>query len=62
MATKLSEDIDLNLKEILREKGIMSKDLADHLGITTVAVSKIINNKTKERFAQCSRGNAKSDC
>lgn len=24
----------------------MSKDLADHLGITTVAVSKIINNKT----------------
>ena len=46
MATKLSEDIDLNLKEILREKGIMSKDLADHLGITTVAVSKIINNKT----------------
>lgn len=24
----------------------MSKDLADYLGITTVAVSKIINNKT----------------
>lgn len=46
MATKLSEDIDLNLKEILRGKGIMSKDLADYLGITTVAVSKIINNKT----------------
>lgn len=46
MATKVSEDIDLHLKDILREKGLLSKDLADYLGITTVAVSKIINNKT----------------
>ncbi len=46
MATKVSEDIDLHLKEILREKGLLAKDLADYLGITTVGVSKIINNKT----------------
>lgn len=46
MTTRVSEDIDLHLKELLREKGLMSKDLADYLGISTVAVSKIINNKT----------------
>lgn len=46
MATKVSEDINLNLKDILKEKGIMSKDLAEYLDISTVAMSKIINNKT----------------
>lgn len=46
MATKVSEDINLNLKDILKEKGVMSKDLAEYLDISTVAMSKIINNKT----------------
>lgn len=46
MATKVSEDINLNLKEVLKEKGVMSKDLAEYLDISAVAMSKIINNKT----------------
>lgn len=46
MATKVSEDINLNLKDILKEKGVMSKDLAEYLDISAVAMSKIINNKT----------------
>ena len=46
MATKLSEDIDLNLKEILKEKGVTSKDLAERLCVTSVTISYIVTNKT----------------
>ena len=35
MATKSStENINLNLKELLKERGVMAKDLADYLEIT----------------------------
>ena len=47
MATKSSvENINLNLKELLRERGVMAKELADYLEITQVGMSNIINNKT----------------
>lgn len=47
MATKSStENINLNLKELLKERGVMAKDLADYLEITQVGMSNIINNKT----------------
>lgn len=47
MATKSSvENINLNLKEMLRERGVMAKELADYLEITQVGMSNIINNKT----------------
>lgn len=47
MATKSSvENINLNLKELLREHGVMAKELADYLEITQVGMSNIINNKT----------------
>lgn len=47
MATKSSvENINLNLKELLRERGVMAKELADYLEITQVGMSNIINNKS----------------
>ena len=47
MSTKSStENINLNLKELLKERGVMAKDLADYLEITQVGMSNIINNKT----------------
>lgn len=47
MATKSSiENINLNLKELLKERGVMAKELADYLEITQVGMSNIINNKT----------------
>lgn len=55
MTTRVSEDVKLNIKEVLREKGVMSKDLADYLGITTVAMSKIINNKTTPSLGTLAR-------
>lgn len=55
MATRVCEDINLNLKELLKERGIMAKDLADYLGITTVAMSKIINNKTTPSLGTLSK-------
>lgn len=36
----------MNLKELLRERGVMAKELADYLEITQVGMSNIINNKT----------------
>lgn len=41
-----NEIIKINLKDLLKERGIMAKDLADYLNITKVGMSNIINNKT----------------
>lgn len=46
MAFKNNSDIKLNLKEILKEKGITSKELAEKLGVTKVTISYIVTNKT----------------
>lgn len=46
MAFKNNSNIKLNLKEILKEKGITSKELAERLGVTAVTISYIITNKT----------------
>lgn len=46
MAFKNNSNIKLNLKEILKEKGITSKELAERLGVTPVTISYIITNKT----------------
>ena len=39
-------DITLYIKEVMKEKGIMSKTLQEALGMTQASVSYIINNKT----------------
>lgn len=46
MAFKVNSTIKINLKEILREKGITSKELAERLGVTPVTISYIVTNKT----------------
>lgn len=37
----------IRIKELLKEKGISQKDLADRLGITVVGISKILNGNPK---------------
>lgn len=37
----------IRIKELLKEKGISQKDLADKLGITVVGMSKILNGNPK---------------
>lgn len=37
----------IRIKDILKEKGISQKDLADKLGITVVGMSKILNGNPK---------------
>lgn len=48
--------MDLRIKELCKEKGILLKDLANELGITNVALSQIITRKptltTLERIAK----------
>lgn len=39
-------DVTLYIKEVMREKGIMSKTLQEALGMTQASVSYIVNNKT----------------
>jgi transcriptional regulator with XRE-family HTH domain len=39
-------NITLYIKEVMKEKGIMSKTLQEALGMTQASVSYIINNKT----------------
>lgn len=46
MAFKVNSTIKINLKEILREKGVTSKELAERLGVTPVTISYIATNKT----------------
>ena len=46
MALKVNSTIKINLKEILREKGVTSKELAERLGVTPVTISYIVTNKT----------------
>lgn len=46
MAFKVNSTIKINLKEILREKGVTSKELAERLGVTPVTISYIVTNKT----------------
>lgn len=40
------ENINMNLKKLLKERGVRAKELADYLEITQVGMSNIINNKT----------------
>lgn len=37
----------IRIKELLKEKGISQKELADKLGITVVGMSKILNGNPK---------------
>lgn len=37
----------IRIKDLLKEKGISQKDLADKLGITVVGMSKILNGNPK---------------
>ena len=46
MAFKVNSTIRINLKEILKEKGVTSKELAERLGVTPVTISYIVTNKT----------------
>lgn len=46
MAFKTNSNIKINLKEILKEKGVTSKELAERLGVTSVTISYIVTNKT----------------
>ena len=46
MAFKVNSTIKINLKEILKEKGVTSKELAERLGVTPVTISYIVTNKT----------------
>lgn len=39
-------DVALYIKEVMKEKGVMSKTLQEKLGMTQASVSYIINNKT----------------
>ena len=55
MAYKNNSDIKLNLKEILKEKGITSKELAAQLGVTSVTISYIVTNKTTPSLDMVSR-------
>lgn len=43
------------IKELLKEKGLTSKALAEALGVTTVTVSYIINGKTNPSLETVSR-------
>lgn len=50
--------METRLKEIIKEKGVMSKTLAECMGITEVSVSALINGKTNNletlaRAAEC---------
>lgn len=40
----------IRLKEVLREKGISGKELAERVGVTENAISMISNNKRQPRF------------
>ena len=40
----------LRLKELLKEKGVTGKELAEKVDITENAISMIINNKRQPRF------------
>lgn len=40
----------LRLKELLKEKGITGKELAEKVDVTENAISMIINNKRQPRF------------
>lgn len=55
MAYKNNSDIKLNLKEILKEKGITSKELAAQLRVTSVTISYIVTNKTTPSLDMVSR-------
>ena len=46
MAFKTNSNIKINLKEILKEKRVTSKELAERLGVTSVTISYIVTNKT----------------
>ena len=46
MAFKTNSNIKINLKEILKEKGVTYKELAERLGVTSVTISYIVTNKT----------------
>ena len=46
MAFRVNSRIRINLKEILKEKGVTSKELAERLGVTPVTISYIVTNKT----------------
>ena len=46
MAFKTNSNIKINLKEIFKEKGVTSKELAERLGVTSVTISYIVTNKT----------------
>ena len=46
MAFKVNSTIRINLKEILKEKGVTSKELAERQGVTPVTISYIVTNKT----------------
>ena len=55
MAFKNNSDIKLNLKEILREKGMTSKELAEKVGVSSVTISYIVTNKTTPSLDMVSR-------
>ena len=55
MAFKNNSNIKLNLKEILKEKGMTSKELAEKLGVTSVTISYIVTNKTTPSLDMVSR-------
>lgn len=55
MAFKNNSNIRLNLKEILKEKGMTSKELAEKLGVTSVTISYIVTNKTTPSLDMVSR-------
>jgi len=40
----------LRIDELLKEKGITGKSLANSVGISTTSMSAIINNKSQPRF------------
>ena len=46
MAFKTNSNFKINLKVILKEKGVTSKELAERLGVTSVTISYIVTNKT----------------
>lgn len=43
-------NVPLYIKEVMKEKGIMSKTLQEALGMAQTSVSYIINNKTNPSF------------
>ena len=55
MAFKNNSNIKLKLKEILKDKGVTSKELAEQLGVTSVTISYIVTNKTTPSLDMLSR-------